>query len=273
MVLNCFMAASVLVVVKSATPGLDLSLLISCYNLLAFVIVAVLSIIRKYNIHTKVIYLHFIRSLLGVIAYFLYFHALSITSMANVITLGYTDAILTCFFAYMFLNEKMSKVEVLNLCLTFIGALIIIKPNFDIMNIGAILAGMASILWALSNILIKVISKDDDAFVQLFYSNFFIGIISGILFIVFGDMSKIDTALENYNWILILAVISSIQAFSLFKSLSLATAAVVMPFFIVSVIFVHIYGYFFFGEVQDYNEIIGTLLIVSVSIWQLFRIS
>ncbi len=45
-----------------------------------------------------------------------------------------------------------------------------------------------------------------------------------------------------------------------------------MPFFVVGVIFAHIYGYAFFGEAQGAIELIGTGLIILVSIVQIVRV-
>gem|GEM_PF-6560398 len=272
MVLNCFMAASVLSIVKYSSPHFDLSILLSSYHLVATIIVAIMMVYFRYSIKTKILYLHFLRSLLGVIAYFLYFHALSITSMANVVALGYTDSILTCMFSYILLKEHLDKTHLINLALSFIGALMIIKPNTHIMNIGALMAGISAVLWALSNVIIKIISKEDAAYLQLFYSNLFTFIFAGIIVIYKGKMSYITAPITHSHSILLLAIMASIQSFALFKSLSLVKAGIVMPFFIVSVIFVQIYGYIFFGEIQDRTEIAGTILVILVGLIQVFRI-
>jgi len=262
----------VLGIVKYSSPYFDLSILISSYHLVATILVAIIIIYFGYSIKTKILYLHFVRSLLGVIAYFLYFHALSITSMANVIALGYTDAILTCLFSYIFLKEHMDKTHIINLILSFIGALMIIKPNAHILNIGALLACISAVLWALSNVIIKIIGKEDKAYLQLFYSNLFTFVLAGIVAIYQGNILDIVVPIMHYHWIILLAIMVSIQSFALFKSLNLAKAGIVMPFFIVSVVFVHIYGYVFFGEVQDSEEMVGTILVILVGIVQVFRL-
>ena len=272
MVLNCFMAGSILGIVKYSSPNFDLSILISSYHLVATILVAIVIIYFGYSIKTKILYLHFVRSLLGVIAYFLYFHALSITSMANVIALGYTDAILTCLFSYIFLKERLEKSHIVNLALSFIGALMIIKPNAHILNIGALLAGISAVLWALSNVIIKIIGREDKAYIQLFYSNLFTFLLAGVVAIYPGNILNIAAPIVHYHWVILLAIMASIQSFALFKSLNLANAGIIMPFFIVSVVFVHIYGYVFFGEVQDSTELAGTILVILVGIIQVCRV-
>ncbi len=272
MVLNCFLASSVLVVVKSSFPNLSLSILISSYHFVATIFIGTAILCLGYSVRTKLLYLHFIRSLLGVTAYFLYFHALSITSIANVIALGYTDGILTCFFSYIFLKEHINRTQIANLVLSFIGALMIIKPDNHIINTGALLAGISAILWAASNILIKVIGKKDKAYVQLFYSNFFTFLLAGIVTIYQNHTIDLKFCFEYYHWILLLAIMSSIQYFALFKSLNLTKSGIVMPFFIISVVFIHIYGYTLLNETQDTTEILGTILVLLVGVLQIFRV-
>ena len=192
--------------------------------------------------------------------------------MANVIALGYTDAILTCIFYYIFLKEPLGKTQIVNLILSFIGALLIIKPNAHIFNLGAMLAAISATLWALSNVLIKIIGKKDEAYLQLFYSNLFTFLLAGIVVLYNGEGNEIADSATHYYLLIALALIVSLQQFALFKSLYLANASIVMPFFVISVIFVHIYGYVFFGETQGLTEIIGTILVVAVGVLQIFRL-
>ena len=190
--------------------------------------------------------------------------------MANVVALGYTDGILTCLFSYIFLREHMDKVQILNLILGFTGALMIIRPD-NIVNMGALLAGSAALLWALSNVLIKIIGREDKEYVQLFYSNFFTFFLASIMVIYEGSIVDMGKALEHYHLVILLAIITSVQTFALFKALNLAKAGVVMPFFVLTVVFVHIYGYVFFGEVQGLIEMLGTALVLLVGMIQIMR--
>lgn len=277
MVLNCFMAASVLAIVKYSSPDFSLGTLLSSYHFIATILTVVVIIYMGGGFKSNILHLHFLRSLCSTLAYFLYFHALSITSMANVIALGYTDAILTCLFSYLFLKEPLGRAQIINLVLSLIGAFLIIRPDIHIFNTGALLAGISAILWAISNVMIKIIGKIDKEHVQLFYSNLFMFLLAGMVAIwegkIFeGSGDSFSHIFTHCHWIILLAVFSSIQAFALFKSLMLATTGVVMPFFIVSVLFVHFYGYMFFGETQTILEIFGTLLIIIVGVVQILKL-
>lgn len=269
--LNCFMAAFVLICIKHSIPYIQITALITAYHFVGAILVFIIIKLYRYSLYTKIIYMHFIRSLLSVIAYFLYFHALSLTSISNVVALGYTDGIFTCLLSYIILNEHMDKIDIFNLVFSFIGALMIIKPDIHILNTGAMLAGISAILWSISNILVKIIGTYDKPYVQLFYSNFFIFFFSYIAVLFLDKNSELISLIDHYEWIVLLAITSSIQAFALFRSLNLANAGTVMPFFVISVLVVHIYGYIFLGETQNTYEIIGTICVIAVSVIQLLR--
>ncbi len=271
MVLNCFMAASIVAIVKYTALDFSLSVLISSYNLIATIIIAGLVLYFRHSIKTQHIFLHFLRSLLSIIAYFMYFNALSLTSIANVVAIAYTDAILTCIFSRIILKESLTKIDMLNLSLSFIGAAMIIKPDANILNVGGLLAASSAILWSLSNLVIKVVSKRDSNITQLFYSNLFTFLLAMVVVVFEGTTAELQ-ATFYHPWFILLALMSCIQYFALFTSLGTARAGVVMPFFVVGVIFAHIYGYAFFGEAQGAMEFIGTSLIILVSIFQIVRV-
>lgn len=272
MVCNCFMAASVLATIKYSASNFTISNLIALYYFVATIISIIVVTYSKHTIKTNHIFWHLARGTMNVVAYFLYFHALSITSIANVIALGYTDGILTCLFSYLILKESLSKTQIINLSLSFIGAAMIISPDANILNWGGILAAISAVLWALSNIITKKLSKTDTPTTQLFYSNCVTFLIATAVSIYHGTIYEIRE-IDNYSLLILLGFMVYIQYFALFKSLGMAKTGVVMPFFVVSVIFVQIYGYLLFGETQKFIELIGTSLVIIVSIYQIMGIS
>lgn len=271
MVFNCILAAAVPVIIKYVDGDFALSALMAGYNLVSTIITACWILILGVGFKTKKLHFHLIRCLLATSAYFIYFHAVKLTSLANAAAMGYTDAVLTCFFSYIILKEHISRIDVINLSLSSIGAIIIIRPDSDIINIGALLAGLSAALWAFSNVVTKVLAKTDSVLTQLFYSNFLMFIFFTLIAIWEGEARNIVTY-KNSSWILILGIMVCLQSFALFKALNLARASVIMPFFIVTVISGNFFGYIFFGEIQGIREMIGTLFVICIGIYQIVHI-
>lgn len=271
MTFNCILAAAIPVIIRFTHNEFHLSSIMAGYNLIATIITVIWVSFSGGKFSTKKFHLHFVRALLATSAYFIYFHAITITSLANAVAMGYTDAVLTCIFSYLFLKEHIHRIDVANLLLSFVGAMMIIRPGADVINFGAMLAGISAALWALSNIVTKIIAKTDSVVTQLFYSNFLMFIFFTIISIYEGVFSNIVTK-SNSGWISILGIMAFLQAFSLFKALNMARAAVIMPFFVVSVISGNFFGYIFFDEIQGTIEMIGTCMVIMVGIYQVISL-
>lgn len=271
MVFNCFLAASMAAIMKYASTHYSVSSLMAGYNIIATIITFFLLIKFGEDFSTKLFHLHLLRGVIITISYFLYFYAVQYTKLANVVAIGYKDMVLTCLFCYIFLGEKLTRVNMINLALSFIGAMLIIRPDADVVNKGAILALMFTILWSLGNVIVKMICKHDSVLKQLFYSNLFMSIFSLSVSIYQRNYTEIFDFKILY-WILPLAIMLVVQSFGLFKALNTARASIIMPFIVTNVIFGIIFGYVFFGEIQSLISMIGTFLVVAVSIYQIIFI-
>lgn len=271
MVLNCFMASSMAVVMRYASDDFNVSSLMAGYNIIATILTYIWVVRSGESLRTEVFHLHLLRGILITSSYFLYFHAIKLSKIANVLAIGYTDMVLTCLFAYIFMGEAISRANAINLVLSFMGALLIIRPDSDIINKGALLALVFTILWSLSNIIVKVISKKDSILKQLFYSNFFMAIFS---FCVSMYEKPLIGALnpEILYWITPLAIMVMVQSFGLFSALNKARASIIMPFSVTNVIFGTAFGFIFFGEVQKLTSMIGSVMVIGVSLYQIIYI-
>ena len=189
------------------------------YNLVATIISILWIMMSGGGFYTKKFHLHFVRALLATSAYFIYFHAITITSLANALAMGYMDAVLTCIFSYIFLKEHIHRIDVVKSLLSFVGAMMIIRPDADVINFGAMLAGISATLWAFSNVVTKTISKTDSVMIQLFYSNLLMCVFFIIISIYENVASTIITK-DSSGWVLILGIMASMQAFPYLKPLT-----------------------------------------------------
>lgn len=271
MIFNCLISAVIPAVMKFTNEHYTGVGLMAGYYFLATIISAVQVMISGQSFKTDIAHLHFIRSSMTTIAYLLYFLGVSMTTLANTISVGHLDGILTCIFCFIFLREAIFKIDVINLALSFLGAMLILKPTNDIINMGALLALCSAILWAGANVIIKIIARKDSLSLQVFYSNLFTFLICLTISSYTGTVYEI-LEFGALRWVAILAFLIIVQNYAFFKSLSLARVSIIMPFFAFAVIFGDIIGYLFFEEDQDFYEILGTIMIIAVSIYQIISI-
>lgn len=140
MIFNCCCGAAIPAVIKFTNNAYSsVSLMMGYYFIATMISIAHIYLAGR-SFKSEVISLHFIRSIMTTSAYLLYFWAVSMTSLANAISVGHLDAILTCIFCFIFLKEALYKIDIINLLLSFSGAMLILKPGSDMLNLGALFA-------------------------------------------------------------------------------------------------------------------------------------
>lgn len=268
MLLNCFVVSSMGVFSRFSVEFFSTSILMLIYNLIAFTILSLFIFIKKLPINTRNIYLYFFRSLVTVIAYFLFFRALKYISIANATALSYLDPVLSCLLISLVLHEKFSTFQIIRLAIAFLGMILIVKPDSNLINYGGILVVFATILWAIANTITRFTKNSDSFTIQVFYTTLFGSI---ILFILsFFEEQKFFLTNYSFGLVFTISFLALIQYFSVFKSLSLAPAVITMPFSFSAIVFSIIYSHYFFNESQSLLDLIGTILIIFANIIQFF---
>lgn len=268
MLLNCFVVSSMGVFSRFSVEFFSTSILMLIYNLIAFTILSLYIFIKKLPIKTRNIYLYFFRSLVTVIAYFLFFRALKYISIANATALSYLDPVLSCLLISLVLHEKFSTFQIIRLAIAFLGMILIVKPDSNLINYGGILVVFATILWAIANTITRFTKNSDSFTIQVFYTTLFGSI---ILFILsFFEEQKFFLTNYSFGLVFTISFLALIQYFSVFKSLSLAPAVITMPFSFSAIVFSIIYSHYFFNESQSLLDLIGTILIIFANVIQFF---
>ena len=198
------------------------------------------------------------RALLGLSGVILYFYAIDNMLLADASMLNKLSPFFVTLFAYLFLKEKISFIQIPGLILVFIGALLIIKPQFNVSMIPA-LAGFASALCAGSaGILVKVLNKKEDYSTIVFYFSF-ISVIFVIPFMLF------DFVTPNFNQLLGLigtGVFAALYQLFLTLAYKYSKASDLAIYDYSTIVFSGILGFIFYSEIPDIYSIIGGLFII-----------
>jgi drug/metabolite transporter (DMT)-like permease len=213
---------------------------------------------QKTLFSSKNIYLHFLRSANGTISMFLWFYAIVLLPISEAISLSFLTPLITTLASSFFLNEKVNKNIFIACFISFIGVLIILRPGFNEFKIGYIFCFGSILLWTLSNLIVKTMTKTDKTrnivaqmtIYMLIFSIPFalpylqaISFVAGVKFLILGILSN-----QCYRLIA--------QAY---KKNDLA---VLQPFDFSRLIFASIIAYIFFGETPDFFVFLGSLIIL-----------
>ena len=100
------------------------------------------------------------RAVIGSIAMLCMFYGLSITELAKATALMFTVPIFATILAIIFLKEIVGIRRWLAMCVGFIGALIVLRPDVEL-GFGPLLILCASLMWSSSMLMAKKLTQTD----------------------------------------------------------------------------------------------------------------
>ncbi len=200
---------------------------------------------------------HFIRAFLWAMATAMYFYAVTQINLSKAVAISFTVPIFTSIFAVFFLKEKLTSPRVLTLIFGVIGMLIIVNPGVHYESaVSWVIA--ASILWSITDILIKMVGKENHAVPIAFYFSFYSALFCLPLALDDWTMPESDDIL----WLLILNLLFMVNMISVVKSYQNAQLTAIMPFTFSQLVFTALIDYLVFAATPEFNTVIGAIVIV-----------
>ena len=188
----------------------------------------------------------------------LWFYAMSVMPVAEVTAIGFLTYIFVSIGACLFLNEKLHKHRLTAIVISFIGALIILRPGFKEIGNGQIGMLIATIVFTLSYLIAKIVSKERS-------SAEIVAMLS-----LFTTIFLIPTAI--YSWeplsikalvvLTFTAVIATLGHITMTKAIKSAPMVVTQPILFLQLVWASMVGLFIFDENFDPFVILGGTIIM-----------
>jgi drug/metabolite transporter (DMT)-like permease len=207
---------------------------------------------------------HFLRNIAHFTGQNLWFLALTLIPLAQVIALEFTSPIWVILLAPLFLGETLNRTKVIAATLGFVGTLIVARPDFSELNIGVLAAATAAICFATTAIFTKSLTRHESILSILFWLT--------LMQLIFGILTMtIDGAFVLPNLdstpLLIAVGISGLSAhYCLTTALSLAPASTVMPIDFMRLPLAALIGLFLYDETPEIAVLFGAGFIL-LGIW------
>ena len=199
-----------------------------------------------------------LRGLVHSIGVTLWFYAMSVMPVAEVTAIGFLTYIFVSIGACIFLKEKLHKHRLTAILLSFVGAMIILRPGFKIIENGQIGMLMATVVLTASYLIAKIVSKERS-------SSEIVAMLS-----IFTTIFLIPTAI--YSWeplslkaFLILAftaLIATIGHITMTQAIKAAPMVVTQPILFLQLVWASMVGLFIFSEEFDPFVILGGTIIM-----------
>jgi len=188
----------------------------------------------------------------------LWFYAMSVMPVAEVTAIGFLTYIFVSIGASIFLKEKLHKHRLSAILISFIGALIILRPGFKVIESGQLGMLIATMVFTASYLIAKIVSKERT-------SSEIVAMLS-----IFTTIFLIPSAI--YSWeplsleaLLILsftALIATLGHITMTKAIKAAPMVVTQPILFLQLVWASMVGLFIFDEEFDLFVIIGGTVIM-----------
>jgi drug/metabolite transporter (DMT)-like permease len=202
--------------------------------------------------------LHALRGLAHGTGVILWFFAMARIPIAEVTALGFTAPIFTTLGAVLFLGERLHTRRIGAVLVAFGGAMIILRPGFQEISLGALAQLTAAPLFAVSLLIAKKLTETESSTSIVASLTIFVtlALLPGAL------MNWRTPTMEELGWLFLTAVFATLMHLTMTQAFRAAEITVTQPFTFLQLIWATLLGYYVFGERPEIWIWIGGAVIV-----------
>lgn len=203
------------------------------------------------------------RSIVGVIGAIFYFYAITNLPLSDSTMLNKLSPFFVFIFACVFLKEKFFKVQLLPIILVFLGALLVIKPSFNLSVVPALIGFCSAIFAGAAYTLIRKLKDYENPNVISFFFPVFCIIVIFPMMVISGYVQP------NFKqWVFLIGsgIFATLGQVCMTYSYKYAQANEVSIYQYLSILFSTLIGIIFIGEIPDIYSFLGGVFIVGAAI-------
>ncbi|MEP3846946.1 MAG: DMT family transporter [Paracoccaceae bacterium] len=149
----------------------------------------------------------------------------------------------------------------------FIGVLIILKPGFGVFDPAAVIPVIAAAMFALYGLLTRYAARKDSTATSFFWT----GTTGAIAITCVGVWFWEPMTGSDWVWMGTLCVTGATGHWLLIRCYEVAEASAVQPFAYFQMVFAAMVGIAAFGEMLEWNVMVGAVVIVGAGLFTLWR--
>jgi drug/metabolite transporter (DMT)-like permease len=218
-------------------------------------------------LRTRRFWLQSARSLLLVVEIGLFILTITVLPLAEAHAIIAVTPLLVTALSVPLLGERVGIRRWSAIGVAFIGMLIILRPGFGVVHPLALVALLCALLFALYQILTRIVSRDDPPMTTLFYT----ALVGAIGLSLIGPFYW--TTPDAVGWALFgfVALLGASGHFLLIKALQLAPASVLQPYSYTLLIWATVVGFAAFGNLPDLATVLGAAVIAASGLYTFAR--
>ncbi len=219
------------------------------------------------SLHSKRIGFHALRGLAHGCGVMLWFFAMSRIPIAEVTALGFTAPVFTTLGAALFLHERLRSYRVIAMLAGFAGALLILRPGFREIDIGALAQVAAAPLFACSFLMAKSATRTESSTMIVVMLSIFCTLTLALPALVVWR----NPTVEELMLLFATAVLATAGHYCMTRAFKAAEVSAVQPFTFLQLVWATLLGLVLFDERPDLWIALGGALIVTAATWMAHR--
>ena len=207
----------------------------------------------------KNIKIQILRSLLLICCTVLTYISVRYNELINFYIIFFSTPLIASFFSYIFLKEKVTKLGFGLIFLSFATIVYSLDPSASFSTYLIVFPFLTAVAFSLYQLFTKIVSKDKEAFVALFYTSVIGSVIFSIL--AYFYWTPIES---NKAWIILifLGFIGFLSHYLFAVALQTFNLYYVTNFQYTQLICASLINYFIFGDIVNERKIIGIVIII-----------
>lgn len=210
---------------------------------------------------------HFGRAAFGLLAMQLWFYSVTIMPVTLVTALSFTTPIFATIFAILLLGERAGIRRWSAMAISFVGVLMILRPDLESFNAQALVVLASSAAMAVAGVFVKNLSRTEKPETIVFYMTIFMTPLS----IPLGLLHWKPLIMNQWGGLLIIALLSTTAQLMMARAYKRAEMVVLLPLDFTRLIFTSFFAYICFGEVLDRHAWVGAGIIVTSTLYMAHR--
>lgn len=208
---------------------------------------------------TRRLPMHIARNAAHYIGQYLWFVALALIPVAQVVSIEFTMPIWTAVLAAVFLKEHITPRKVLAVALGLIGVIVIVRPGVGEVNVGQIVMLFAAMAFGAQIVMMRSLTRTESTVAVIFWML----VIQSVIGLVPALHVWTTPPAWLWPWLVAVAFAGTFSHFCLTNAVSYAETTIVIPMDFLRVPLSAAVGWLVYAERLDLITLIGAAIILA----------
>ena len=222
-------------------------------------------------------WVNILRGMIMGLAAMLFFTAIKYMPLADAIAVFFVEPLIVMLMSSVFLGEKVGWRRVTAAVIGFGGAIIVIRPSYELFGAVSLLPLCTAFLFSIYLILTRISGSNQEPLVMQFYAGIGGVLLCGAVLAVGTPLGSVDFGLSlpttSQAWSLLLGIgLFAVASHLLIViAFTMAPASILAPFQYVEIVSATILGYVIFNDFPASVQWLGIMIIIGSGVYIFLR--